>query len=102
MLLWEQDRLQLYSQIPLVRATSYSFVIGLSFKGLNIVIDMFRAVRKHRFYHWTKEMLEEYHHTMELRMLGTRLVMTDEPENIRAIQDTQVTSSHGMENNYAI
>ena len=39
-------------------------------------------------------MLEEYNHTMELRMLGTRLVMTDDPENIKAIQDTQVLSLH--------
>ena len=37
-------------------------------------------------------MLEEYNHTVELRMLGTRLVMTDDPENIKAIQDTQVLS----------
>ncbi len=51
---------------------------------------MFKAVKKHRFYHWTKGMLEDYNHTMELRMLGTRLVMTDDPENIKAIQDTQV------------
>ena len=50
---------------------------------------MFKAVRKHKFYHWTKEMLEEHNHTTELRMLGTRLVMTDDPENIKAIQDTQ-------------
>ena len=34
-------------------------------------------------------MLEDYNHTMELRMLGTKLVMTDDPENIKAIQDTQ-------------
>lgn len=39
-------------------------------------------------------MLEEYNHTMELRMLGTRLIMTDDPENIKAIQDTQVLSLH--------
>ena len=39
-------------------------------------------------------MLEEYNHTVEFRMLGTRLVMTDDPENIKAIQDTQVLFLH--------
>lgn len=53
---------------------------------------MFKAVHKHRFYHWTKDLLEKNNHTMELRMLGTRLIMTDDAENIKAIQDTQVQS----------
>ena len=42
-------------------------------------------------------MLEDYGHTMELRMLGTRLVMTDDPENIKAIQDTQVSESSALD-----
>jgi hypothetical protein len=40
-----------------------------------------------------KSLLEKYNHTMELRMLGQRLVVTDDPENIKAIQDTQVRFS---------
>ncbi|KAK5997935.1 Cytochrome P450 monooxygenase ascH [Cladobotryum mycophilum] len=57
--------------------------------GLNIIIPMFIAVLKHRFYHWTKDLLQKHNHTAELRMLGQKLVLTDDPENIKAIQDTQ-------------
>lgn len=36
----------------------------VSRKSLDIVIAMFKAVKKHKFYYWTKEMLEEYDHTI--------------------------------------
>ncbi|KOS22570.1 Cytochrome P450 52A4 [Escovopsis weberi] len=57
--------------------------------GLNIVIPMFRAVASHRFYHWAKDLLKKHNHTAELRILGESLILTDDPENIQAIQDTQ-------------
>ena len=63
---------------------------------------MFKAVRTHRFYHWTKEMLEDYNHTMELRMVGQQLIMTDDPENIKAIQDTQVITPIGLHLGYQL
>jgi hypothetical protein len=56
------------------------------------VIDMLKAVRKHRFYHWTKYLLDTNNHTVEMRMLGAKLLLTDDPENIQAVQDTQVGS----------
>lgn len=60
--------------------------------GLNLFIGMLRAVRSHKFHLWTQSLLEKHNHTMELRMFGEKLVMTDDPENIKAMQDTQVFS----------
>lgn len=56
------------------------------------MIEMFKVVRKYRFYHWTKYLLEENNHTLQLRMLGATLLLTDDPENIKAVQDKQVCS----------
>jgi hypothetical protein len=58
--------------------------------GLNLFIGMFVAFRSHKFHLWSQRLLEKHNHTMELRMFGEKLVMTDDPENIRAIQETHV------------
>ncbi|KAF2730697.1 cytochrome P450 [Polyplosphaeria fusca] len=50
---------------------------------------MQKSVRGHKFHLWSQHLLEKHNHTMELRMFGEKLVMTDDPENIRAIQETQ-------------
>lgn len=51
---------------------------------------MYRAVWKYTFVEWTRQLLIENNHTVELHMLGTKLLLTDDPENIKAVQDTQV------------
>jgi hypothetical protein len=38
---------------------------------------------------WAKRFKEFGNHTMEMTVLGQRLIMTDEPENIKAILATQ-------------
>ena len=53
---------------------------------------MFKAFRSHKFHIWNQHLLEKHNHTMELRMFGEKLVMTDDPENIKAIQETLVYS----------
>ncbi|KAF2257924.1 cytochrome P450 [Lojkania enalia] len=50
---------------------------------------MLRAVKSHKFHLWNQHLLEKHNHTMELQMFGEKLVMTDDPENIQAIQETQ-------------
>lgn len=69
-------------------ATAPSVVRSNSF-GLNLFIGMVKSVRSHQFHIWSQLLLEKHNHTMELRMFGERLVMTDDPENIKAIQETQ-------------
>lgn len=51
---------------------------------------MLQAVRSHKFHLWSESLLKRHNHTIELRMFGEKLVMTDDPENIKAIQETQV------------
>lgn len=55
------------------------------------MFGMFEAVRNHKFHVWTAGLLNKYNHTMELHMLNEVLVMTDDPENIKMIQDTAVS-----------
>lgn len=62
---------------------------SLTRKGVDIAIGMFRAFAKYRFWHWTKHLLDQNNHTLEVRMLGARMILTDDPENIKAILDTQ-------------
>jgi hypothetical protein len=52
---------------------------------------MLKAVRSHKFHSWSQGLLEKHNHTMELQMFGEKLVMTDDPEIIKAIQETQVS-----------
>jgi hypothetical protein len=64
------------------------FVTDIS--GLNFVVSMFRAILGHKFLDWTQHLLNNNNHTVELNMLGASLLLTDDPENIKAVQDTQV------------
>jgi cytochrome P450 len=50
---------------------------------------MLKAFRSHKFHIWSQDLLTKHNHTVELRMFGEKLVLTDDPENIRAIQETQ-------------
>lgn len=40
---------------------------------------MLKAVRSYKFDRRSQRLLEEHNHTMELRMFGEKLVMTDDP-----------------------
>ena len=54
---------------------------------------MFTAIHRltsFQFFEWTREILQVPGRTVEFHMLGTRLVVTDEPENVKAIMSTQV------------
>jgi hypothetical protein len=54
-------------------------------------------MRKHEFWHWTKDILDTNNHTVDVRMLGNSMYLTDDPENIKAIQDTEVrTRKRGL------
>lgn len=64
-------------------------VVSSNLFGLNLFIGMLKAVKSHIFHLWSQHLLEKHNHTIELRMFGEKLVMTDDPENIRAIQETQ-------------
>jgi hypothetical protein len=50
---------------------------------------MLRAFRSHKFHLWSQNLLLKHNHTMELQIFGEKLVMSDDPENVRAIQETQ-------------
>ncbi|KAF2875792.1 cytochrome P450 [Massariosphaeria phaeospora] len=64
-------------------------IVASNTYGLNIVLTMLVSLSKHRFWHWTKKMLDENNHTLEVQLLGARMLLTDDPENIKAVQDTQ-------------
>lgn len=59
--------------------------------GLGIAIQILRALRKHEFWHWTKDVLDTHNHTVDVQMFGNSMYLTDDPENIKYIQDTEFT-----------
>ncbi|KAH8698215.1 cytochrome P450 [Phaeosphaeriaceae sp. PMI808] len=85
---------KLQAEPPIV-LSSWSF-------GLNFVVSMFRAILTHKFVDWTQDILNNNHHTVELHMLGASLLLTDDPENIKAVQDTQFTEVAKSEEQHEI
>jgi hypothetical protein len=61
--------------------------IALRLRSYGTII---RRLTAFQLFEWTREILEVPGRTVELYMMGTRLVLTDEPENLKAIMSTQV------------
>ena len=47
-------------------------------------------VLKHEFFDWTRQILDVPGRTVSLNMLGIKTLMTDNPDNIKAILSTKV------------
>ena len=58
--------------------------------GLDILLAALRHFKDDTFFDWVRTILNVPGHTVELRLLGTRLVMTDDADNIKALMSTQV------------
>lgn len=50
----------------------------------------FQHMRNHTLYEWTNEILQVPGRTIELNLMGSRMVLTDHPENVKTIMSTQV------------
>jgi hypothetical protein len=58
--------------------------------GVDTTLEVIRYARNNaNRQFWAKRFKEFGNHTMEMTVLGQRLIMTDEPENIKAILATQ-------------
>lgn len=53
----------------------------------------FQHMRNHTLYEWTNEILQVPGRTVELNLMGSRMVLTDNPENVKTIMSTQVRLS---------
>ena len=62
--------------------------------GLDLLLIALNHFRHDTFFDWVRSVLNVPGHTVELRLLGTRLVMTDEADNIKALMSTQVWRTH--------
>jgi hypothetical protein len=60
--------------------------------GLDLTVSLIRSLINFQLIEWTREILKDAGHTVELHLIGTRLLMTDDPENFKAIMSTQVMS----------
>jgi hypothetical protein len=54
------------------------------------VVKFIHKYYHNRFFEFTQEFLEVPGRTVELVMVGQRMVVTDDPENIKAIMFTNV------------
>lgn len=50
----------------------------------------FQHIRNHTLYEWTNEILQVPGRTIELNLMGSRMVLTDHPENVKTIMSTKV------------
>ncbi|KAE9963424.1 hypothetical protein BLS_009313 [Venturia inaequalis] len=57
--------------------------------GIDLAWQAFRALSGHMFYDWTRSLADKYGRTYEMQMMGMRLIVTDEPQNIKAIMSSQ-------------
>src|SRR5215469_14166055 len=58
--------------------------------GLDLMWRVVSHMRSCTFFEYTREILDVPGHTVQLNMLGGRLVLTDEPENVKAVMLTKV------------
>jgi hypothetical protein len=63
----------------------------LIYLGLDLMFAAFHSMKSHQFFEWTRDILQLAGHTAELHMMGVRLVLTDEPENVKCIMSTKVS-----------
>ncbi|KAI9774067.1 MAG: hypothetical protein M1840_005160 [Geoglossum simile] len=56
--------------------------------GLDLGMKVIRRVLSHEFFELTQEFLDIPGRTVEIHMMGNEMILTDEPENIRAIMST--------------
>ena len=61
--------------------------------GLDLMWRVVSHLRSCTFFDYTREILDVPGHTVQLNMLGGKTVLTDEPENIKAVMLTQVCYS---------
>lgn len=61
--------------------------------GLDLMWRVVSHLRSCTFFDYTREILDVPGRTVQLNMLGSKAVLTDEPENIKAVMFTQVCYS---------
>ena len=60
-------------------------------KGFLGSLELIRHIRNNTILEWTQKILDIPGRTVDVRILGTSIIWTDNIENIRAILSTQVT-----------
>lgn len=60
--------------------------------GLDVLITAVKRIHADQFFEWGREILNVPGRTVELSMLGISIVMTDDPNNIKAILSTKFSS----------
>jgi hypothetical protein len=64
--------------------------IANCFIGIRAIIDAAQHIRTNSFFEWIRKALNVPGHTAELQALGTRIIITDNPENVQAILSSNV------------
>lgn len=58
--------------------------------GIDLALSGMLSLSNHQFFEWTRSMFDKYGSTVEVNAMGMKVLVTEDPENIRAIQMTQV------------
>lgn len=64
--------------------------------GVDLAYKCSQALASDQFLEFAQELLHQYARTVELWMVGERIILTDDPENIKAILKDQVCSERDI------
>ena len=73
------------------RSLVYTTILT-KYAGLDLVFKSTSALVSHQFFPFVRDLLIRHGRTAELHMMGVRVILTDEAENVRAILMNQVYS----------
>lgn len=66
--------------------------LTLATLGIDLAFEGLYHLANHSFYDWVVSFMTKYGRTIELDLVGKRLLITDEPENVRSIMYSQVSA----------
>jgi hypothetical protein len=60
------------------------------YRGLDVLIRAVKQIHADQFFEWGREILDVPGRTVELRMLGLSIIMTDNPANVKTVLSAKV------------
>ena len=63
----------------------------LHFAGIDLLVTAINKLVNNDFFAWSREILDNPGRTVSLNMLGVNVLVTDEPENTKAVLSTKVS-----------
>lgn len=60
------------------------------YQGVDLLFTALSRLRNHDFFPWSRQILDVPGRTVSMNFLGTKVLLTDDPENAKAVLATKV------------